>query len=51
MGGKYLPHQLGPLEEHIADVKRVENPGPLGVAESKIGPCTSGLRVPDVATI
>lgn len=36
MGWEVLPEDGGPFKEHVADVERVQSPGPLRVADSKV---------------
>ena len=46
-----LPEQIRPLERDIANVKRVKNPGPIRVTESKILLGTSSFGVSDIPSI
>lgn len=36
MGREELPQDCGPFEDDVADVKRVEDPGPLRVTEPQV---------------
>lgn len=50
-GRQDLPEQVRPLKRDIADVKRVENPGPIRVTESKILLGSSSFGVSDISSI
>jgi hypothetical protein len=49
VGWKQLPEYRRPLEKDIADVKGIEHPSPLRVADSEIGVEAGGFGVADVA--
>lgn len=50
-GRQNLPEQVRPFERDIANVERVENPGPIRVTESEILLGTSGFGISDISSI